>query len=79
MSEYSSACPDCKSVMQPIKVIDATSLGMGSEGAGHVPLAYAAPDASRSFFLGKIQRTGVLTGRICPKCGRVVLYGEPPV
>lgn len=76
MSEHTPECPDCKSAMQPIKMIDATDRGWNHEGTAHVSLAYAAPDASRSFFLGRIQPTGVLTGFICPACGRVILYGQ---
>jgi hypothetical protein len=63
--------------MQPIKMIDATDRNWSHEGAAHVPLAYAAPDARRSFFhLSKIPAMGFLTGFICPACGRVVLYGQ---
>jgi hypothetical protein len=78
MSERSSECPDCKSTMQPIKLIDATDgPGWDQEGVQHIELAYAAPDAARSFFLGKIQRLGAVKGLICPECGRIILYGVP--
>jgi hypothetical protein len=63
--------------MQPIKMIDYTDRGWDGKGTTHVPLAYAAPDARRSFFLGKIPAMGFLTGFICPACGRVILYGQP--
>jgi uncharacterized OB-fold protein len=63
--------------MQPIKLIDATQ-GPGRDQGGlqHIELSYAAPEAARSFFLGKIQRLGVVKGLICPDCGRIVLYGQ---
>lgn len=77
MSEHVPECPDCKSAMQPIKIIDATDGSWDGKGTSHVPLAYAAPDARRSFFsLGKIPAMGFLTGFICPACGRVILYGQ---
>ena len=64
--------------MQPVKLIDATyGPGHDKEGVQHIELAYAAPDAARSFFIGKVQRLGVVKGLICPECGRIVLYGEP--
>lgn len=77
MSEHLSDCPDCKSTMQPIKLIDATTgPGLDRAGIDHIELAYAAPDAARSFFRGKIERLGVVKGLICPECGRISLYGE---
>jgi len=77
MAESKLHCPDCTSAMQPIKLIDATDgPGWDHEGVQHVELGYASPDANRSFFLGKIERKGSVKGRICPDCGRIVLYGE---
>ena len=70
-------CPDCKTTMQPIRLIDATEPGIRREGVRHVDLAYAAPDAQASFFLGKVPSLGVVGGFICPDCGRILLYGEP--
>jgi hypothetical protein len=61
--------------MQPIKLIDATERGWRT-GQQHVELAYAAPDAVASTFLGKIPRLGTVKGMICPECGRIVLYGK---
>ncbi|MDB4750015.1 hypothetical protein OAF83_03830, partial [Rubripirellula sp.] len=59
MAESKLSCPDCSSAMQPIRLIDATDgPGWDHEGLQHVELGYASPDASRSFFLGKIERTG---------------------
>jgi hypothetical protein len=64
--------------MQPIKLIDATRppLGRRQEGLQHVELSFAAPESDRSFFLGKIERLGIVKGLICPDCGRILLYGE---
>lgn len=77
MSDPQGNCPECETALQPIKLIDATNLGMSSEGCGHVELSYAAPEAKRSFFLGVIQRQGTVKGSICPTCGRIFLYGVP--
>jgi hypothetical protein len=77
MSHPQRNCPDCETALQPIKLIDATSLGMGSDGIAHVEMSYATPEAEPSFFLGKIQRQGTVKGFICPTCGRILLYGVP--
>jgi hypothetical protein len=63
--------------MQPIKLIDATHPGFDSGGIRHVELAYSAPDAHASLFLGRIPKLGTVKGMICPECGRIVLHGEP--
>ena len=76
MSECRSEYPDCKGAMQPIKLIDASDPGWDREGVHHIELSYAAPEAARSLFLGKIQRLGVVKGSICADCGRILLYGE---
>lgn len=68
-------CPDCDGVLQPIKMIDATEPTLDREGGSHVELSFAAPDATRSFFLGRIPRLGVVKGFICPSCGRILFYG----
>ena len=71
-------CPDCKTTMQPTRLIDATSMqGLHHKGVAHVDLAYAAPDAQPSAFLGEVPSLGVVRGFICPDCGRILLYGEP--
>ena len=66
-------CPDCQLSMRPIKMIDATERSMGG-GAIHVELTYAASDAQTGF-MGGIPPEGKVNGAICPKCGRIVLYG----
>jgi hypothetical protein len=78
MSQLHVDCPDCAVAMQPIKLLDATGgPGWDNEGRQHIELAYAAPDAARSSFMGNIQRLGVVKGLICPQCRRIALYGEP--
>lgn len=77
MTKRRSDCPDCQGSMQPIKLIDATHPGWDSKGVQHVGLSYAAPDATKSHFVGRIESLGVVKGFICPDCGRIVLYGEP--
>ena len=62
--------------MQPIKLIDATQKLGDQEGRQHVELSYAAPEATPSVFSGKIPRLGVVKARICPSCGRILLYGD---
>lgn len=70
-------CPDCKIQMQPINLIDATNLGLEGNGTTHVDLNYAATDATPSFLLRKIPAIGRVGGKICPDCGRILLFGEP--
>src|SRR5262245_30972821 len=77
MNEPHCNCPDCETALEPIKLIDATHLGMKSEGIGHVDVAYEAPEAKPSSFLAKIQQQGTVRGFICPTCGRILLYGVP--
>jgi hypothetical protein len=63
--------------MQPIKLIDATDRNFVLGVAGHVELAYSAPDAKAGSFSGVIPLLGTVKGMICPACGRIVLRGEP--
>ena len=69
-------CPECKSPLQPVKMIDATSKMGDAEGRQHVELSYAAPDAAPGLFSGKISRLGTVRGYICPSRGRISLYGR---
>ena len=70
-------CPDCETELQPIKIIDATMPGCHGEGVAHVELSYSSPDAKPSFFLHEIEREGKVRARMCPKCGRILLYAYP--
>ena len=72
-----TTCPDCNEELQDIKIIDATSPGPSNKGIAHVELSYAAPDAERSFFLHAIPRQGLVKAKLCPKCGRILLYACP--
>jgi len=71
------ACPECETVLEPIKILDATSPGPRDKGIAQVELSYSAPDAKQSFFLHEIKREGTLKATMCPKCGRVLLYANP--
>ncbi len=77
MAENKPKCPDCSLEMQPIKLLDATDTGMGGQGISHTELSYAAPDSVASFFTRTVPRLGTVDARICPQCGRIVLYGKP--
>lgn len=63
--------------MRPIKVLDATHTATGSSPSAHFELAYAAPDAERSFFMRAIKQEGTLRAMLCPDCGRALLYAIP--
>ena len=72
-----TTCPDCSEELQPIKIIDATAPGPIHTGIVHVELSYSAPDAKRSFFLHAIKREGTVQAKLCPQCGRILLYAGP--
>lgn len=70
-------CPDCKVELHTIRLIDATIRGTFSAGSAHIDLEYAAPDAKPGLFTGTVPSEGIVWGKICPECGRILLYGEP--
>lgn len=74
-------CPDCKTPLEAIKILDATAgpngFGQYKGGAQHIQLSYAAPEAQPSWITRTIQREGIVQGYICPQCARILLYGEP--
>lgn len=72
-----NTCPDCESELQPIKLLDATDPGMGGQGIAHVEIAYAAAHAEASFLTRTVPRLGAVKAKLCPTCGRILLYGEP--
>lgn len=76
MPETNSTCPDCHAEMQPIKLLDATSLGFTHRAVGHTELAYAAPDAIPSAFSRSVPKAGTVKAKICPECARIILHGE---
>jgi hypothetical protein len=72
------ACPDCKSQMFPVKLIDATGSGISGEGISHVEFCYAAEDADASFLTRTVAKAGVVRAALCGECGRIVLYSDTP-
>jgi NMD protein affecting ribosome stability and mRNA decay len=70
-------CPDCQAEMAPIKLIDMGSMGL--VGGNHRELHYAAGDAERRhwFESGTYTIEGVVRARMCTRCGRITLRGEP--
>ena len=61
--------------MYPIKLLDATNLGLGTEGIGHVEQAYAAENAEASWYTKTVPKAGNVKARICSQCGRIILHG----
>jgi hypothetical protein len=76
MTDERTICPDCQAELQPIKLLDATGTGMGGQGIAHTELSYAAPDSAASFFTRTVPRLGTVQAKICPECGRIILYGK---
>lgn len=72
-----TTCPDCEVELQPIKILDATSSGPCDTGIAQVELAYSTPESEKSFFLHEIKREGTIQGKLCPQCGRILLYAKP--
>jgi len=71
-------CPDCGAPLQAIKLTDATERWLG-EGSFRVDQKYSAEDATSNFggIFGGVQPEGSLYGRLCPQCGRILLYAVP--
>ncbi len=71
-------CPDCGTRLQGIKLVDATERAFG-EGAYRVDLSYAPQNADAPLLglFGGIAPEGKVYGRICPDCGRILLYATP--
>ncbi len=76
MSNQRTNCPDCEAELRPIKLLDATNQGMSSEGTGHVEQAYAVENARASWFTQSVPKTGTVKAKICPGCGRIILFGS---
>ena len=76
MPEPRITCPDCETELHPIKLLDATNLGLGTEGIGHVETCYAAESAEASWYTKTVPKAGVVKAKICPACGRIVLHGS---
>jgi hypothetical protein len=72
-----STCPDCESPLRPIKLLDATETGWSDHGSQHVELSYAAPKSEGNFFTGTIPKAGTVKAKVCPDCGRILLFARP--
>ena len=72
-------CPDCATEMKPVRLLDATTTQLDTEGAEHVDLQYAAMDAhiERAWGQTFVPSAGRVTAQMCPECGRLVLVGVP--
>lgn len=68
--ETKTECPDCRSPMQPIKLIDEGHYQF------HHELRYTAAESKRSCS-GMYPVAGTVKATMCPSCGRIVLRGEP--
>ncbi|MBC8117268.1 MAG: hypothetical protein H7062_22965 [Candidatus Saccharimonas sp.] len=66
-------CRDCGIELQPVRLLDATRLGSGGQGAVHVDFNYASPDAKPSIWTG-VAVAGVVHAMACPQCGLIQLY-----
>jgi hypothetical protein len=77
MADKQWMCPGCDLEMQPIRLLDATGTGMGGQGIAHTELSYAATDSVASLFTRTVPRLGTVHARMCPECGRILLYGRP--
>jgi hypothetical protein len=68
MSEPQRDCPECKTVLKPVQLLE---YGVGGTGE----LRYGEP----SKFLGipLTHPLGTVRGLICPTCYRIQLYGVP--
>lgn len=66
MSEPQRDCPECKTALKPIQLLDYCSLGS-------CEMKYGEPS-----FLGlPWAPQGKVRGLICPTCHRIQLYGVP--
>jgi hypothetical protein len=64
-------CPDCKTDLTPIHVLDETGRNGQRDG-----LMYALASARRSIWTGQYPVQGMLHGFLCGECGRVLFYAD---
>jgi hypothetical protein len=76
MSTASKTCPDCRSPLQAVKMLDSTATWRGNEPAGFFELRYTTPESTEGLFSG-MPNCGLVKGWICPQCNRILLYGQP--
>lgn len=67
-------CPDCEGSLHEIRIVAASQPGLLGDGAFHMDVSYAAPDAERSLFYGRIALSGKISGLLCDGCKRVFFY-----
>jgi hypothetical protein len=75
MAKAEKTCPDCRCPLEPVKLLDATTLLIVSP-AGFVEPRYTTPGSTEGLFR-KMPIRGTVKGWICPECSRILLYGEP--
>jgi hypothetical protein len=68
-------CADCDLELEYIRILDATQPGSATKGTGHVDLHYAPMSPEAGWFSGTAEGTAPITGKICPKCRRISMYG----
>jgi hypothetical protein len=69
-------CPDCKGVLQPIKLLD--KWGAWGERKVFEELTYTEGDAQQKGFLAPSYKpAGIVHAFMCDSCHRIVLYGSP--
>ena len=66
--EFERNCPDCDEPMHEVLLIDKTR-------GGHAELEYTLVDEKKSRWLGRYPVAGCVVSMMCPKCGRITLYG----
>ncbi len=64
-------CPGCPGKALEIRILDRS---LGPEPGF---LEYVLPDASRSFWTGKLPVAGRVAAFLCGDCGRIQLFGRP--
>jgi predicted RNA-binding Zn-ribbon protein involved in translation (DUF1610 family) len=67
-------CPDCGAPPSRIRLTGGSPDDAG--GTGPV-VGYTAEQIDRGWFRGAIPATGAISARVCPDCGRVVLFAVP--
>ena len=71
MAERLTKCPDCDADLEQIEMIDGTG-----QLDQHADMRFAKSGAKPSFWMRRKDVAGKVTGRMCPECGRIILYGD---
>ena len=64
-------CKDCGDALAEIRLIDKAHAG------AHNDVEYTLPEAKRGFWTGRFAVEGKVGAFMCPKCGRISLFGVP--